>query len=268
MVKAANSDQEFRPSLLLSCLYIWCFFAACLFLTCSRRRDSTKQGFDPKTNEAKLLSIVAHIRRVFARIIGVRIISASIMLSSHQCISVSLLSSPHRCSDRRITHFVAASVFGSSLYRSFRRRIGARIVSLSITSSSCRCSDRFCIARFVVASARRCCAAWEMVGGRHRGEDLHPRWPLSGPSVAMHVHRFTANHSHPPLPRPTHGPVISDALEPTPFVKLCHCHSGCWSFAGMSCEDLHCSHFISASTHGQPPFKRVSVSTVLEFRRS
>ena len=51
-------------------------------------------------------------------------------------------------------------------------------------------------------------------------------------------------------------------------VKLCHCHSGCWSFAGMSCEDLHCSHFISASTHGQPPFKRVSVSTVLEFRRS
>ena len=51
-------------------------------------------------------------------------------------------------------------------------------------------------------------------------------------------------------------------------VKLCHCHSGCWSFAGMSCEDLHCSHFISASTHGQPPFKRVSVSVVLEFRRS
>ena len=36
-------------------------------------------------------------------------------------------------------------------------------------------------------------------------------------SVAMHVHRFTANHSHPPLPRPTRGPVISDALEPMGF---------------------------------------------------
>ena len=41
MVKATNSDQEFRPSLLLSRLYIWCFLAACLFfLTCSRRFQS------------------------------------------------------------------------------------------------------------------------------------------------------------------------------------------------------------------------------------
>ena len=50
---------------------------------------------------------------------------------------------------------IMLSPHGSSLYSSFRRRIGARIVSLSITSSSCRCSDRFCIARFVVASVHR-----------------------------------------------------------------------------------------------------------------
>ena len=40
-----------------------------------------------------------------------------------------------------IAHFVVASVLGSSLYRSLRHRVDARIVSASLVSSSPLCTD-------------------------------------------------------------------------------------------------------------------------------
>ena len=70
-------------------------------------RDSKNPRVRQRTNEANLLSIVAHIRRLVARIV-----------------SVSLTSSSRRCSDRLCSgHFVVASVLGSFLYRSLRRRM-------------------------------------------------------------------------------------------------------------------------------------------------
>ena len=59
-------------------------------------------------------------------------------------------------------------------------------------------------------------------------------------------------------------------------LPLCQCRGDAGVSQGMNCEDLHCPHFRSASTHWQPPFTLhtskvyltlcVSVSVILEFR--